>query len=80
MAAKEDFIVMGRCADVILTNNRIPHVSIYITAPFEQRVNRIMRMNSSMTEKQVRRLVRKMDQEHTRYYKFYTGRRWGNAR
>ncbi|MCB7317865.1 cytidylate kinase-like family protein [Lacrimispora sp. 210928-DFI.3.58] len=79
MAAKEDFIVMGRCADVILTNNRIPHVSIYITAPFEQRVNRIMRMNSSMTEKQVRRLVRKMDQEHTRYYKFYTGRRWGNA-
>lgn len=40
-------------------------MSIYITAPFEQRVNRIMRMNSSMTEKQVRRLVRKMDQEHT---------------
>lgn len=79
MAKKEDFIVMGRCADVILTNNRIPHVSIYITAPFEQRVNRIMRMNSSMTEKQVRRLVKKMDHEHTKYYQFYTGRRWGNA-
>ena len=33
---------MGRCADVILANNRIPHVSIFITAPFEQRVHRIM--------------------------------------
>ncbi len=33
----ERSIVMGRCADVILTNNRIPHISIFITAPFEQR-------------------------------------------
>ena len=34
MAKKEDFIVMGRCADVILTNNHIPHISIFITASF----------------------------------------------
>lgn len=40
MAKQEDFVVMGRCADVILTNNRIPHISIFITAPFEQRVRR----------------------------------------
>ncbi len=25
---------MGRCADVILANNHIPHISIFITAPF----------------------------------------------
>ena len=35
MAKKEDFIVMGRCADVVLTNHRIPHISIFITASFE---------------------------------------------
>ena len=34
MAKKEDFIVMGRCADVVLTNHRIPHISIFITASF----------------------------------------------
>ncbi len=28
MAKKEDFIIMGRCADAILTNNGIPHISI----------------------------------------------------
>ena len=30
MAKEEDFIVMGRCADVILANNHIPHISIFI--------------------------------------------------
>jgi cytidylate kinase len=79
MAKKEDFIVMGRCADVILTNNHIPHVSIYITAPFDLRVHRVMRKNASITLKQARHLVRRMDREHTRYYKYYTGRHWGNA-
>ena len=33
LAEKEDFIVIGRCADVILKNNNIPHVSVFITAP-----------------------------------------------
>ena len=34
MAKHEDFIVMGRCADVVLTNHHIPHISIFITASF----------------------------------------------
>lgn len=38
MAKHEDFIVMGRCADVVLTNHHIPHISIFITASFDQRV------------------------------------------
>ena len=45
-AKEEDFIVMGRCADVILANNHIPHISIFITAPFEQRVHRVMEVNN----------------------------------
>ncbi len=79
MARKESFIVMGRCADVILTNNRIPHISIFITAPFEQRVRRAMEINKKLTEKQARRLVKKLDRQHTRYYDFYTGRKWGDS-
>ncbi len=78
MAEKEDFIVMGRCADVILTNNRIPHISIFITAPFEQRLHRIMEINK-LDEKHARRLLKKVDCQHDHYYRFYTGRKWGNA-
>ena len=78
MAKKEDFIVMGRCADVILTNNRIPHISIFITAPFEQRLRRTMEVHK-LNEKQARRLLKKLDMQHLHYYKYYTGRKWGNS-
>lgn len=78
MAKKEDFIVMGRCADVILTNNRIPHISIFITAPFEQRLRRMMEMHNLDLNHAVR-LLKKLDKQHEHYYQFYTGRKWGAA-
>ena len=79
MAKKEDFIVMGRCADVILTNNHIPHISIFITAPFERRVQRAMEKHPGMNEKKAKHLLKQLDSQHENYYRFYTGRRWGNA-
>lgn len=79
MAKKDDFIVMGRCADVILTNNGIPHISIFITAPFEKRLQRTMEVNSKLNMKQARRLLKCLDRQHMHYYQFYTGRKWGNA-
>lgn len=79
MAKKEDFVVLGRCSDVIMTNNHIPHISIYITAPFEQRIKRAMEIDSSLTVKQAIRYLRHLDRERSRHYHFYTGRQWGNA-
>ena len=78
MAKKEDFIIMGRCADVILTNNRIPHVSIFINAPFEQRVRHVM-TTDDLDYKGAVKLLKKLDRQHSRYYNFYTGRQWGNS-
>ena len=78
MAKEEDFIVMGRCADVILANNHIPHISIFITAPFEQRVRRIMEVND-LDHKKAVRLLKKLDRQHARYYNYYTGQKWGDA-
>ena len=78
MAKKEDFIIMGRCADVILTNLRIPHVSIFINAPFEQRVRHVM-TTDELDYKSAVKLLKKLDRQHSRYYNFYTGRQWGNS-
>ena len=78
MAKEEDFIVMGRCADVILANNHIPHISIFITAPFELRVRRIMEVND-LDHKKAVRLLKKLDHQHARYYNYYTGQKWGDA-
>ncbi len=79
MAKTEDFVVMGRCAEVILTNNHIPHISIFITAPFEERVRHVHAMMKEMSDKNIRKMLRKLDHQHISYYKFYTGRRWGAA-
>ena len=79
MAKEEDFIVMGRCADVILANNNIPHISIFITAPFERRVQRVMEINKDLTEKQAKKMLHDLDRKHINYYKFYTGLGWGKA-
>ncbi|MGN1168007.1 MAG: AAA family ATPase [Lachnospiraceae bacterium] len=79
MAKQEDFVIMGRCADVILANNNIPHISIFITAPFEQRLQRVMQVNESWDKKIARAMLKKLDRKHKSYFKFYTGLEWGEA-
>ncbi|MCD8220672.1 MAG: cytidylate kinase-like family protein [Clostridiales bacterium] len=79
MAKQEDFVIMGRCAKTVMTNNRIPHISIFISAPMEQRVRRIMEINSRLSVRQAQRMIRKADEEHRRYINFYTGGEWGHA-
>lgn len=78
MAKKEDFIVMGRCADTILTNHRIPHISIFINAPFELRARRVM-TTDNLSYKAACKLLKQLDHRHRKYYEFYTGREWGNS-
>ena len=41
LARTEDCLIMGRCADAILKNNHIPHISIFISAPFQVRVQHL---------------------------------------
>lgn len=79
MAKKEDFIIMGRCGDAIMTNNNIPHISIYITAPIEQRIQRAIEVNKGLDEKKAKHLLKRLDREHASYYNFYTRKRWGHA-
>ena len=78
-AKEEDFIVMGRFADAVLTNNHIPHISIFITAPMKRRVQRIMSINDNLTAKQAKALIEKEDMKHLKNYRFYTGRKWSKA-
>lgn len=76
LAKTEDCIIMGRCADMILKNNHIPHISLFISAPFAVRVEHIMAVRN-MNLKQSTRFLKKMDRKHRKYYEFYTGEKWG---
>ena len=67
---------MGRCADTILKNNHIPHISLFISAPFQVRVQHVMDIRN-MNLKQAVRFLKQMDKQHKKYYEFYTGEKWG---
>lgn len=76
LARTEDCVIMGRCADAILANNHIPHISLFISAPFSLRIQRIM-ASKNMELRQASRFLKQMDRQHKKYYDFYTGSRWG---
>ncbi len=76
LARKEDCVIMGRCADTILRNNSIPHINIFITAPFATRVRHVMD-SKDMSMKNAARFLKKMDKQHKDYYNFYGGSNWG---
>jgi len=78
-ARSEDFVIMGRCAHEVLTSNHIPHISIFITAPKEQRVKHVMEINAGMSEKKALKLLNMHDRKRRRYYNFYTQRELGDV-
>lgn len=76
-ASQNDCVFVGRCADYILRDE--PRcVNIFITAPLEQRLKRVMERHQCDEQKALKILNGK---EHRRanYYNFYTGKRWGAA-
>ena len=73
-----DCVIVGRCGDYILRD--FPNVvNIFITADEAQRIARISKtkMCDSNT---ARRLIEKKGAERSRYYNYYTGKTWGEAK
>lgn len=75
-AQKGNCIFVGRCADDVLKKADIDRLSLFITAPFSDRVRRKMELMGK-DEKAVTALVRKMDKQRKNYYNYYTGDNWG---
>lgn len=75
-AQKDNCIFVGRCADYVLQQAAIKRLSIFITAPFSDRVQRKMKLLGK-EEKAITSLVRKTDKQRKNYYDYYTGGNWG---
>lgn len=75
-AQKDNCVFVGRCADDVLKKAGRKRLSIFITAPFEDRVER-KRNLMHMEEKAVTALVRKTDRQRKNYYDYYTDGNWG---
>lgn len=75
-AQKESCVFVGRCADDVLKKAGVDRLSLFITAPFTDRVKRKMKLLGK-DEKTVTALIRKMDKQRKNYYNYYTGSNWG---
>ena len=79
LAKKGPCVIVGRNADFILRNHP-GLVSVFLHAPIEHRVKRILRRKDAMSDEQAAEIARQHDRRREAYYNFYTGdRKWGAA-
>lgn len=73
-------IIVGRSADYVLRNHRTPRVNVFVHAPIEERIRRILARSSDIhDENAARALAVKTDKGRAAYYNFYTDKKWGDA-
>ena len=70
-------VIVGRCADFVPEQTGVPHLSIFITAPLDARVSRVMERDR-LSEKDALATVKRMDKQRKAYYNYYTDRTWGD--
>ena len=70
-------VIVGRCADYVL-EDRDNVVSIFITAPMEERIKRAVEFYNFDSAKAIK-AIKKVDKKRKDYYNFYTNRKWGDA-
>ena len=77
IAEASDCVIVGRsCGHVLMTNN-ITRLSVFIGAPYENRVRRKMLINDQ-GRKEAEEFIRKTDKRRRTSYDYYTGKKWGN--
>jgi len=71
-------VFVGRTADYILRDNK-DTINIFITASMDFRVKNVCERRDS-TEEEARKMIENGESERAKYYNYYTGKTWGDAR
>lgn len=79
IAKKESCIFVGRCADHVLKDTDTQVLSVFVSAPTENRIRRKMEQEN-LSHLRAKSTVRKMDLQRKEYYEHYTGKSWGNPK
>lgn len=76
---EKSFVVVGRSADYILREH--PRcVNIFVHAPLEACVHRIMKRNDAIDEAKAAAMAKKTNKWRADYYNFFTDKVWGDAK
>ena len=77
VAGEHSCVIVGRCADYILRDNK-RCINVFVHADIEERVKTVMN-RQHISEQEARELIRKMDKTRPNYYNFYSDKEWGVA-
>lgn len=77
-ARTHDCVIIGRCSDSILRATPAKVLSVFIAAPFEDRVMNKMKLEGR-DYKSLAPEIRKTDKRRRAYYNYNTGNEWGLA-
>lgn len=78
IAARESCVIVGRTSDYVLRDH--PRcVNIFVTAPDDHCVERIMRRGDINDPRKARNMARRINKLRANYYNFYTDKEWGHS-
>ena len=77
VAGEHSCVIVGRCADYILRDNK-RCINVFVHADIEERVKTVMNRQHRAAQ-EARELIRKMDKTRPNYYNFYSDKEWGVA-
>ena len=77
LAREGPCVIVGRCADYVLSGRKNT-VNVFIHAPIEDRVRRIMALYQ-LSEADAMKAIATSDKERGNHYFRYTDRKWGKA-
>lgn len=78
IASREPAVFVGRTADYVLRDHPAM-VSVFVHAPMEACVDRIVRRQPELSRDKARALAEKSNKLRANYYNFYTDKRWGDS-
>ena len=77
IAQKEPCVIVGRCADYILSD-RDDVLNVFIHGDMPEKIQRISRLYH-VNEQEAVKLIADTDKRRMTNYNFYTGQKWGKA-
>ncbi len=72
-AEKQNCIFVGRCAAQALENSDAEKISLFIYAPVDWRIDRLIKTEGYYDEKEAYSRMRKKDRDRYNYFKYHTG-------
>ena len=78
LADKGPCVLIGRCADYAL-KDRDDVINLFMTAPLENRIERVARRNG-ITRDEAKERIKRTDKSRASYYNYYSSKDWGDAK